>query len=291
MKEIARHARAISARCPSLLLALLLASVMPACGMGVGATVHSLGLARTTPDELTGTKSETSATLFAPTIQLYDTTGILLAILGNAARGNEARENALRNARPGETVTYSWEPIAPMPGALTTLLVSWGATDSGSKSDLAEPVMVDFFDFELMVDFWKFDIAKKFEGHLVVGALWRQYEVADPFNDDSQFWIGMPFGFKLAYAHDFGDHELFASAYAYVDPLISGLTALTMDPGGSWFWGRFGLRGDLSLLSWLGLSVDTYYESSPLDFGKLEEDSCTFTVSLNAFYVPDSQDP
>ncbi len=266
---------------------VLLASVfsigLGGCGIGLGATVH--------PTTIEGPRLNMSGTLIAPTLRFYDSTGYLLAILANANNQWTARNNALAYARPGETVTYYWQPVAPVPGMLTTMDVSWGSTDSATASQPGISGTIkgklEFMRLELNVDLWEFRISDQFSGQLTLGALWRDYKMTSGFGSESENWIGMPFGFRLAHAIDFGDHELVTGAFAVVDPLISGLTALLSE--GSWFWGRFGVRGDLSLLEWLGVSAEAYYEVAPLGLGDTDQDGFTFTITLNGFYTPEKQ--
>lgn len=274
----------------------VVAAISSGCGVGAGVMAHQvdLGAYRNqfgNSDPRTRTESDLS--MVTPVIQLYDATGFLVAALGTAGNQYNAQQQALRDAadrpiKPGEEIEYSYKVVPPSPGMLTSLTFSWGSTDVLTAQDTSGgpeakvPATVDFFLFDLNVNMFSFDITDTLWAHIALGALWRSYDISSARFGGGSSWIGMPLTLRLSY--DLPESGVTANAYIGVDPIVSPIVALVGNDGDSWFWMRSGLRADVGLLSWMNVSVDGYYEVSPMELGSQDSDSFNALVSLNVFF-------
>jgi hypothetical protein len=142
-------------------------------------------------------------------LQLIDESGILLSVLGTAGNrysaGQAAQDDAARHgAKAGDTVTYSYATVAPAPGTLTTLDVSWGDTTGWTRNpgvDLKEVAVPDgavkFFHAELRAGLANWDWPFAY-GTLYLGARYLQYKFVGGTFDKDFTVIDMPIGLSLS---------------------------------------------------------------------------------------------
>lgn len=274
---------------------LTLAALAQGCGVGFGASVHSvsLGEMKGSFNDVPAGKIRSSASFRAPVLQVYDKTGIMLAALGNAGAAYNARRDAeqaawRRGARAGDSYSYSYRVTPPTPGLWTSLSYSWGSTDKltlqrvdakgepvgaevVNSKDKNKGMVAEFFEFDMQATLGRPRLTRALRGTVQLGAYWREYTLlgsnlgtgAIAYEVDDS-WIGMPLSFRV-------DHEQLGMVRPWVriqiDPLLSLLTKAVGDDDQSWLYYRIQAGADVPIGKFLAIGAWVGHERMPLGFG------------------------
>jgi len=276
-------------------LIFLVGLIASGCGVGAGVMIHNVDLDPKVGNQYTGIEHSRELQVVSPVITLYDSTGMLVAGLGTAGNAHtakrEARERAMRrkDAKVGDTYSYSYRQLPPAAGTVSALSFTWGSTEKlRSFADPDNPVevddVIDFYGLDLQVSFGEFEIADPIWGEFRLGMQWWDYSSESEQADG--MWIGMPLTFALSFNIDF--LGISPAVYVSVDPLVSPLLlALREDDEESWLWYQAGVELDIGLVSFLSIASRAFYGQTPLEFGKQPSTNFGFNASLVVHWPDD----
>lgn len=183
---------------------------------------------------------------------IYDKSGILLAGLATAgskmSAEQKAKQDAIdRGAKVGDTVTYTYEEFAPVPGNWTMLSLDVGKGKVGAAD-------IRYAQGRLLtkIDVWDM-VPEKLRMSLDMGALVTSYGG----DAGGMTWIGMPVGVDVGYSIA---SPLAVSGRLLIDPLLGGLGYALGGDGG---WVEAGGRVDFRPFKLVGLFADGWARRTP----------------------------
>lgn len=214
-------------------------------------------------------------------ITIFDSSGVLLAGLGTAANREVARRRAEESARErgakvGDSYSFTYDNLAPVPGHMTELRVFWG---SGSGITMRRPGLevsqssaeLSMWGFDLIAGMKSWSLLRGFEVGVALDANWTSFTAkklhfsGETLSDEAS-WdrFNLSIGVPVSYSPF---PSVSVSLIPAFDPLFSGVRYLLRKPAKpAWIEASLGLQANLRPFSFLLLQIEaTGMQSSTID--------------------------